>query len=376
MNPFVYGEEVGGDNFCNRKSEINELLRDIKNGQNVMLYSPRRYGKTSLVKEALRRAKTQGIFTVYIDLYPALSEEDFVRLSVKSITEQLRGSVTGILKKVRDLFKNLSPKMSVDIGDSGMPSFQVTLDRKDVLPAIEDVFGGLCKSIKSKGKRGVVVFDEFQQIAVFKTDRLEKELRTQIQSHREISYIFMGSKKHLIYDIFNNPNRPFYKSTKHFPLEKISEEHLVSFIHNKFFALKKVIKTDIIREILKITENHPYYTQFLCHVLCEMVERKKNVPLSEVHASIDVVLKREEAAFDNIWMVLTVKQKQVLIALAKANEDDKLFSTDFLGTHNIGSASTMQKALSNLVDRDLVDRDGNNYSILDIFFKLWILKKF
>lgn len=340
----------------------------------MLIYSPRRYGKTSLIKEVLRRAEQKGIFIIYVDLYPALNEEDFIRFFVNAISKEMKGSVENTFQKLKSLFKSFSPRMSIEFGSDGKPNFQVKLEKKDILPALEDVFEGLYKSIKAKKQQAVVVFDEFQQISLFETDQMEKQLRTHIQSHRQISYIFMGSKKHLIFDMFTNPNRPFYKSTKHFPMDKIQTQELAIFIKEKFKYAKKNISNNVIKSILDTTENQPYYTQFLCHILWDITADKNTVSIDDVKLGIETVLEQENAAFSNIWETLTIKQRQVIAALAESSLEDKLFSADFLRIHKIGSVSTMQKALENLVDKDLIDKEQNRYSIIDIFLKFWILR--
>ena len=264
-NPFVYGKEVSGGDFCNRKDEIKELYRDTENSQNVIIFSQRRLGKTSLIGEVLKKSGKKGILTVYVDLYAVLTEEDLVRMYAKAVSESLLGKLDRALKKAGEFFKRIRPKLTVD--EAGNPTYSIDVEKKEVLPLLEDALGAVNRYVNKREKKAVVVFDEFQQIGQFKTDRAEKIIRSSIQKHKDISYIFMGSKKHLIFDMFNNPNKPFYKSAKPFPLDKINEDELSEFIQNKFGNAKKLLPEDLAKKIITTCERHPYYIQYLCHII-------------------------------------------------------------------------------------------------------------
>ena len=227
-NPFVYGKEVSKENFCNRENEIKEISRDIENSQNVLIFSQRRFGKTSLIKRVFEELDPKEVIIVYADLYPVITEEDFIRIYSKAISGVITRGMKAKISDLLSVFKRLRPVFSVD--PSGQSSFSVDIQDSEIVPFTEDVLEGLNRYVKSKKKKAVVCFDEFQQIGQLKTDRLEKQMRSILQTHEEISYIFMGSKKHLIRDMFNSPNRPFYKSAKSFPLGKISNVELSKFI--------------------------------------------------------------------------------------------------------------------------------------------------
>lgn len=371
-NPFVYGKEVSGDNFCNRKKEKNELYRDIINGQNVIIFSQRRLGKTSLINEVFNECRRKGIITIYVDLYPMLSEEDFIRIYAKSIAETIWGRIKKKLKEITQFFHKVRPTFTVN--QSGEISYSFDVDRKSIIPSIEDVLNGVKRYADKKKKKVTVCFDEFQQIGQLRTDKLEKIMRSSFQKHTNIAYVFMGSKKHLITDMFNNPNRPFYRSAKSFPLEKIDKSELSLFIQNKFKTTGKIVSDDLIEEIISICELHPYYVQYLCHIIWERAIDRKIVKQEYLHEGLKLLLKREASTYEATWDLLTVKQRQVLVALSNVTSNDKLFSSEFLEKHNLGSASTLQRTLRSLIDKDLIDRAGAIYTIIDVFFKKWILQ--
>jgi hypothetical protein len=222
--------------------------------------------------------------------------------------------------------------------------------------------------IKTK-KKGVIAFDEFQQIGQFSTDRLERRLRTIVQGHRNICYVFMGSRKHLIQDMFSNPNRPFYRSTKHFPLEKINRGEFAKFIGERFAATGKKVEGKIIERILDTSECHPYYVQLVSHAVWEKVDSKGSVDFENV---MQTVMSRESSAFQNTWDMITNAQKQALVAIANKGEEEKIFSSDYLSRFGIRSASTFQKALKALYEKDLLNKENGNWEIQDVLFKRWI----
>ncbi|VAW16213.1 hypothetical protein MNBD_BACTEROID05-1096, partial [hydrothermal vent metagenome] len=358
QNPFAYGKEVSGENFWNREKEIKELCRDIVNGQNVIIFSQRRFGKTSLIKEVFNVCQRKGILTIYVDLYPVLAEEEFVCTYAKAVAETMLGTLEKQLKKVVGFFQKIQPSFSV--GEDGNMVCNVAINKQDFVPALEDVLASVERYAKSKNKKVAVCFDEFQQIGQFKTDRIEKIMRSIIQKQKNVAYIFMGSKKHLIFDMFNNSHRPFYRSGKSFPLEKIEGKKLCSFIKDKFINSKKDIQDELIEKIVDICEGHPYYIQYLCHITWEKVEDKKRVLRSDLLDSLDLLLRREASTYEATWDLLTVKQRQVLKSLSKADVKEKIFSAGFLQKHNLGSASSLQRTLSSLIEKDLIDREGES----------------
>jgi AAA+ ATPase superfamily predicted ATPase len=375
MNPFVYGEQVGGENFCNREHEIKELTSEINSGQNIMIYSPRRFGKTSLIGEVLEKAKSKGILTVYIDLFPVISEKDFVSISLESISALLSRNSRNIFKKVRSFFKRLSPSLYVTVAEDGTPSVGINFSKTETLPAVEDIFNGLYNFTKEKNKKTVVVFDEFQQIGELEDTRIEKVLRGIIQNQREISYVFMGSKKHLIYDMFNNPARPFFKSTAHFPIKKIHRDIFSGFVRNKFLGANREISLETSMYIVDKAEAHPYYTQMLAHTVWEITGDSEKIENHQVDAAVKKILGREAAAFTNLWDNLTLKQKRLLLALALKKENEKVFSIQFLDTHGLGSSSTVQRGIKSLMAKGIIDREEETIEINDIFLKTWLVRR-
>lgn len=369
-NPFVYGGEVSGNAFCNREREIQELIRDIQQGENIIIFSPRRYGKTSLIKRVLEIADQMDILTVYIDLYPATTKQKFVEIYARALAKSIKGKIETVYETLRGLLPRLVPKVILK-GDEG-PDFEFSYDKTaDTLPLLDDLLVAVRKQAEKKGQKGLVVFDEFQEIANYEDDEIERKMRSIFQTHREISYVFMGSKKHLIFDLFSNPNRPFYKSGKHFPLGKIEKEVLVDFVSSKFREGKIEIAREMVSEIVDLCEAHPYYVQFLSHILWEEGEERAKIGREKLDTALQNLLKRESGSYVTLWDTLSQKQRQVMSALSQ-EEKAKVFSSKFLQRYNLGAASSLQKTLKSLMEKDLIEKEDGFYVVADVFFKRWI----
>ena len=368
-NPFIYGETVSGNNFCDRAQEMKELVSDIKNGQNVIIFSPRRYGKTSLIKQALRKVKAQGILTFYIDLYPAINKGKFIEIYAGAISAGIPGGARQVVKKIKEYLPRIIPKVVMD--DQSF-HLEFEFDRTgSISPNIDDLLCAVNKEAERQNKSAVVVFDEFQEIADFDDDEIERKMRSVFQNHRNVSYIFMGSKTHLMRDLFNNPNRPFYKSGKHFPLGKIDHEELSLFAKKKFSGQNIVIGNNELNRVLDSTECHPYYFQMLCNVLWELCMDNMVITESDISKALDILISRESSAYIAMWEELTIKQKNLMVALAK-EESPEVFGKKFLETYGLGPSSSIQKALKKLLKKELIQQENGSYIIYDLFFKKWI----
>jgi hypothetical protein len=367
-NPFIYGGMVSGQTFCDREAEIRELLEDIRARQHVIVFSQRRMGKTSLVSKVLEEARTRGIIPVFLDLYPISTLAEFIDKYARAIA----GALTGYektTKLMRGLFSRIHLSMGLDAG--GNPQWSVGFDRTREADSLDEVLDGFENYLKKKGKPGVVVFDEFQQLVEIDGKQTERRLRTAIQGHQHISYIFVGSRKHLLNDIFSNPNRPLYRSGKILPLGKIPSGAFSKFIKERYMETKVKIDDEAVKAVFDATECHPFYTQYLCHILYDIREsdqiRKEDVP-----KALKFLIDREATAYMRTWDLLTVRQRQALTALAEVETGESLFAPEVLRKFGMSQPSVMRRALQSLLEKDLADQKGSKYEISDLFMKRWI----
>lgn len=369
-NPFVYGEEVAGEAFWNRTEEIKELVRDIRSGQKVILFSPRRHGKTSLIKTVLERVGREGILTVYVDLYPALTKEKFVELYAKAVSRSLGKPSEKILGVLKRLFPRLIPK--IVIRGEGAAEFEFDYGaREDFKTDLPGLLDAVRRRAAEEKKNACVVFDEFQEITNYADDEIEKQMRTAFQSHRNVSYIFMGSKKHLFGKLFQDPNRPFYKSGKHMPLRRLPAEEVKKYVKANFSKGKIKIDPAVLSLIAEIGQGHPYYIQYLCHILWDECLGKKAISAKDVETALHKMLERENEVYESVMDGLNQKQKNFLMALS-CEAPAKVFSSEFVLRHRLGSSSVIQKALASLIEKDILEKEHGKIVFQDPFFALWL----
>jgi hypothetical protein len=370
-NPFEYGSVVSGAAFCNREKEVGDLVRAMENSEKLFVFSERRFGKTSLVHASLQKLPRKGYVSAYVDLWPTDSEVTFATTVAKAIAESMSSSVGKLFETAKKFFGILSP--SVTMGEEGKPELSFGLSgQARIGPALDEVLETPARIAAKGGPRVVVVFDEFQQILEYGNDHVERKLRSVVQNHREVAYLFLGSRKHLIQKMVLDRNRPLYRSGGHYPLGPIAEKHWQPFIQQRFTDADKGIDRGHIHDVCEMTQGHPFYTQHLCHVLWELCEPQAGVNGDMLRAAVKVLLARESYAYTTLWESLTLSQKRFLTGLATEPAGVKVFAGAFVSRHALGSASNAQRAVQALLSQDVIDRYNGSFLITDRFFRLWI----
>jgi AAA+ ATPase superfamily predicted ATPase len=370
-NPFEYGGVVSGHAFCDREAEKTDLLKAIRNNDKLFVFSERRFGKTSLVRTVIDKLPSKRSVSAYIDLWPTDDEPSFVTTLAKAITSSMSTSVEKLLSTGKKLFSSLVPTMTVN--DEGKPELSFGFSKNvKVDRALEEVLETPARIANEHRKNVVVVFDEFQQILEYQSDLVERKLRSVIQNHRDVAYIFLGSRRHLIQKMFMEKNRPLYRAGAHYPLGPISEAHWTPFIRNHFRSTDRFISDELIHTICARTQGHPFYTQHLCHAVWELCDRKAKVTPEMVNAATRLLLERENYAYTTLWESLAVNQRKFLKGLASEAGKVQPFSSEFIGTYGLGSASNVQRVVDSLLERDVIDRDNGSFLISDRFFRLWV----
>ena len=370
-NPFRYGGVVGEEAFCNRKQELADLLRAMENGERLFLYSERRLGKTSLVRLALSRLAQRKFIPVYIDLWPTDGAESFVAVTAKAITESLATTADRMLQATRDFFSRLAATLTTD--QQGNPQIRFELREPEVkTPDLEEVLSAPARIAARRESRVVIVFDEFQRILEYPHDLVERTLRSAIQDQEDVSYIFLGSRKHLIQRMVLDRSSPLYRAGGHYPLNPISTEDWVPFVRERFERSGKQISDDHVRSICRITEGHPFYTQHLCHAVWELSEPEEAVDEQTVNAAVQLLLERESYAYTTLWESLARMQRRFLRGLATEPDGVKVFAAAFGQRHQLGSPSTVQRAVDSLLEKDIIDRSDSSFLIPDRFLRIWI----
>jgi AAA+ ATPase superfamily predicted ATPase len=364
-NPFYYGGVVYDEHFCDRESEIETIENDIRAGMNLLLYAPRRFGKTSLVMKALRDLRTRdGFHPVFLDLMPLTDTREFVDAYFDAIARSLEGPAEKIVNFFKQVVK-IRPNVTVSFDASGNPRYALSFSSRDIQATLEEVLEAPLLYARS-GKKIVVVFDEFQEIVPL---GLEAKLRSVVQRHgSEVSYLFMGSKQSVMREIFTDKNRAFYKSVKHLPLRPIALEHWERYVVDGFERTGKSVDAAVVPAMVEVSGGFPYYTQQLAYETWEM--SRNHADMEPFRAALALGLEREEDLFRQEWESLTLTQRKAL-KLIIAAEGKEIYAAIRLETYTITS-STLQKAVKALLKKDIIDETAGTYRPQDPLFGYWI----
>ena len=363
-NPFYYGGVAEENYFCNRVNEIEILKKDIKNGLNILIYAPRRFGKTSLVLKALKELNSRFIF---MDLMGITDEAEFINAYFNAISSSL-GTTTektvGYFKKIL----KIKPNINVLFDSNGSPSYSLSFTKNEKDNVLEEIMDILLKHAEHSKEIPIVILDEFQEISKL---NLEEKLRSRIQLHgNKISYIFLGSKKSIMKKLFFNKNSAFYKSVKHLPIAEISFSEWSQFIRNAFKKNDRKIDDVFIKKVLEVSKGFPYYTQQIAYELYNLCESTFEVTDQIMNETLISILDREEDLFLQEWENLSLNQRKALKLIIVA-KGDKLYEEKMMDQFNLNS-STLKKAIEGLVNKDVVDKSGKKYYLQDPMLEYYI----
>jgi hypothetical protein len=374
-NPFLFGKAVSGSSFVNRQREIKDVCSSLERGQSIIIFSPRRYGKTSLIKQVITTLSARGILVFYLDLYRVTTLEQFGRYYSQTVISSLRSSADKLFSLVRTLIPSLRPKLTYTEPNMPAIELEVSLEAMRRQVTLSELFNFLEKYCSKKKQRACVVFDEFQEITAFDCNGvLEREMRAAFQHHQLVSYAFLGSKAHLMHELFKDKARPFYNFGAHFELGPITNENWEPFIRGHFKKTGLPVTEDLCRRIVELTHGHPYYTQMLCSEIWESSIHSAKKPSDPVASGLVSILQKENHAFAEIWDTLVPVEKKLLYVLAGADAV-AVFSAEFLASHQLGATSSMQRVVLRLLKRGIINRDAKGVSIGDPLFSHWIRRE-
>lgn len=371
MNPFLIKGYLSPEYFCDRIEETETLLRNIVNGADTTLISPRKYGKTGLVYhlfDIIQREK-MPIETLYVDIFATRSMSDFIKVMAEAVLKKFPEK-SAIGSKFLTFIKSLRPVISYDTL-TGIPQIQINYQ---LTSEKEHTLGGLLEFIDSQGIEIVLAIDEFQQITEYPEKNIEALLRTHIQQMHNTHFIFCGSKRTIMTEMFLSARRPFFSSSKVMSLGKIDRETYKQFIKVHFEQGGMSIDADALEYIMDWTQGYTFYTQTLCNAIYGM--QPDTIGMEEVKkACVDIL----EGLTDNYLQyreLVTPAQWNFLIAVAKEGIVEQPTSTQFLSKYNIGGATSAKRMAKSLSEKELllpiVGKKRTAYQIYDIFFLRWI----
>ncbi len=371
--PFNYGRLSKEDYFTNRTKESQWLEKQINAGINCMLISPRRWGKSSLVWHTSSRMKTKNKKQIFcfIDMYNVRSEQEFLQLYSSTIIKAVSNSFEDAVRNVRFFFKQLLP--AVNISPDPATELELSFNWKDLKKNISEVLNLPDKVAKQKKIEVIVCVDEFQNIS-FIEDGLafQKKLRAHWQNHQHVTYVLYGSRRHLMMDFFTKSSMPFYKFGEILFLEKISEEHWVSYIQQRFKATGKSIDEALAAQIARQMDNHPYFVQQLAQAVWQQTGRKSAA--ADLNEALEELLEQYTILYQKETDLLTNYQLNFLKALC-----DKVVSFNssaVLRDYNLGTSGNITRIKASLQNREIIDILGKTVSFNDPMFELWLKKRY
>jgi len=377
-NPFVYGEVVPAGAFADREVELDRLVDDLADGQKVFLISPRRYGKSSLVRQALNALSRRGLLTVEVTVSAYSSYVAFLEGYAKALTasesrwQRARDWLTAAITSTR-------PEIRVEQDGAGPGRFTVAFPMvrtgRDVTRLANELFA-LPGRIASERRRPVVIaLDEFQAIEAFNGGSVEQALRAAAQHQRSVGYVFAGSEPSLM-DKMIGPRRPFYKAGPVMRLERIPADVFASFIEERFTSSGIRPEPELGAAIIELAGNLPYDVQRLAHETWDDVRAAgaRKVTLENLHATLGRLLSEQDTMFEAVWQRLTLAQRAVLRAAVLQNGRE-LLSAETRNRFRLGGASSIQASLAALIKQDLLAKEGGRYLVVDSLLREWVARK-
>lgn len=377
-NPFVYGEIVPSPAFVDREAELERLVADLASGQKVFLISPRRYGKSSLVRQACAVLGRRKIATLEFTVSSFSSYVAFLEGYARALVG-LESHAARARSWLQDLFTGIKPEIRLEADQSGAGltvAFPAVRTQRDAARLAEEVFALPGRIAAHLGRRVVIALDEFQGIAAFNGGSVEQALRAAVQRQRQVGYVFAGSEPSLM-DQMIGPKRPFYKAGPVMRLQKIPADVFANFVDQRFRESGLSPAPGLGTAIVDLAGNLPYDVQRLAHETWDDVAsaRRRRVSLEDLHATLHRLLAEQDTICEAVWQRLTLPQRAVLRAVV-LEQGVELLGADARERHRLGQASSVQASLVALQREDLIARDDTGrYLVVDSLMREWVARK-
>ena len=377
-NPFVYGEVVTATAFADREQERDRLTNDLAEGQKVFLISPRRYGKSSLIRDVMKRLAARRILTVEVTVAASSSYVGFLESYARALLSA-ETPATGLRRWTGELFKTVRPELRFETQPAGQSRVSLTFptirSARDTARLASEVFALPGRIAAARRQRLAIALDEFQTIAAFDGATVEHALRAAVQEQRSVGYVFAGSEPSLMERMLT-PRRPFYKAGPVVRLGKIDPRVFADFIERRFAASGIRTEDGLGEAIVELAENVPYDVQRLAHETWDDVRAagRRSAGLEDLHLTLGRLLDEQHTVFEESWQRLTLAQRAVLRAVVLENGRE-LLSGDVRLRHRLPGASSVQSALAALIRQDIVMKDQGRYLVNDSLYREWMARR-
>lgn len=373
-NPFVIsGRYVSEEYFCDREAETRELVSNIVNSRNSVLVSFRRMGKSGLIEHTFAQKEVSDYFETFcIDIYATSSLEELVVMLGKEIVARLQGVGQRFFERFFGIVGSLKATMSAD-PITGMPSFELALgENASAHKSLEQIFSFL----ESSELPCVVAIDEFQQIADYHDGKKTiAYLRTLVQGCKQTRFIFAGSNRRMMGELFNSPSEPFFMSCSPVPLEAIDKDRYRSFAMSHFERGGKMLDPECFNSVYDRFEGHTWYVQYVMNRIYDVTPVGGVADVAQVGSAIEYILGVNHVTYQTLLANYSERQRSLLVAVAKEGRAKGVLSSSFIKKHRLSSSSSVQGALKPLIDSETIIRDGEEYYVGNRFFSFWLSRR-
>lgn len=371
--PFKYGRVVKGDNFTNRKKEIKLLSANFNSLISTTIISPRRWGKSSLVKRAASMAtrKNKAMKICFIDLYKVRTEEEFYKILTHELLRATASKVSEISSNVKKFFKQIVPRIS--FSPTHDAEFSFGLNWEEIKKNPEEILN-LPETIARQQKvKLIVCIDEFQNLGFIKDSvAFQKKLRAHWQEHDNVAYCMYGSKRHMMLEVFTDQSMPFYQFGSLIFLEKISESDWIQYIKRQFKKTNKIISDENAVMIANLMDDHPYYVQQLSHLVWLNTDEECNDNIIE--SSLDQLLMQLSLLFQNLTDSLSSKQLNLLHAIVAGTKE--ITNKKNIRAFDLGTSGTVTKSKKALIEKEILDTFSGSIQFIDPAYETWLTKHY
>lgn len=376
-NPFYITGIIPEPYFCDREKETQWMVRTLENKAHILLISPRRMGKTQLIRHIFSQPGIRdNNYTFYTDLYPTSSLHEMVLFLSKEISSVLVPKGKAALDYFLSFLGSLAGSFGYD-PNIGAPSFDVKLgDIHTPELTLEEIF----RYLEQADKPCIFAIDEFQQIAYYPEKNVEALLRSHIQQMNNCQFIYAGSNRHILENMFNSAAKPFYNSAEQTHLDTIPKDIYIRFASEQFRNGNRTLTPEAASLTYDLFEGHTYYVHSIFHNAYAYLDPGKPVNEDDIQAILSDILEEKGRTFASVMNRLTYQQKETLIAIAKEGKARAVTSVSFVKRHSLKSPSSVQYAISTLLDAQLITYEDNErakvYSVADRFFEKWLIKAY
>lgn len=370
-NPFITTGYAGAAYFCDRAQETSDIIRLLTNGNNVALISPRRYGKTNLIKHCFAQSEiADNYYTFLIDIYSTKSVADFVYRLGASILETLKPQGRKVWEKFVTILTSVKAGISFDM--AGNPSWTMSVgDISAPQSTLEEIFAYLSQA----DKPCLVAIDEFQQITHYGNDNIEAALRTYVQNCTNAHFLFAGSQRHLMGQMFTSPARPFYQSVALYNLSLLPEDKYTDFCIHLFEQNGKHLAPEVPHVLYQRFDGITYYMQRTMNELFSTTPSGGTCSPQDIDGALNSIVASSAIIYEDLLYQLPEKQSLVLRAIARDGKAKNITSGKFVRRHGLLSTSSVKSAVPSLLEKGLITNELGVYQLYDKFLEMWLNKR-